>query len=1333
MTEPEEIPEPWTLFTDGSSCIDGFGAGLILTNPEGVEFTYAMRFRFEATNNEAEYEALIAGLRIAEQMGVKNLQANVDSRLVANQVNGSYVAKESGMVQYLEKNDYPWGEYIWVKFYKRTVNVAADHKAFHLDKKKQNPDYYPTYNLYGFPLAFKIWILESYPNSRKWWSKKDNVLPRALAWSNVTKFGKNDYNGLLGQDSNPNLELYATPVEQQTEWFKASIEYINGLVDLDMNVSEDDIGGDVSNNYFDLNDNDVSGNGNNDVLLLEGGDGFVDSVGGDKNHESDVLDELRALRKEVALLKVDDTRIAKLERILNDNFIPCNDRSKGLSCSANDHMSSCFSPEMPNDEVAVACTAIHNADNDVNERIGVSSNYLVLQSNTSCLEMHNAEVLAAGMGIDKADENIYKPNANDNDVKQGISVSCNAHMSTCSGPDMHLAEVAVAGMEIDKGDRHIDIPTASDNDVNLAKSVSVNDPMPISVSPDLLNSEVAICSMGFQNEVAPNAVYEGNVVSAKEVELPVKTYHHGRLGYMIYVDANIIYTPALANLHVSNLKPIGTSNGILCFSFGNNMMVCIANPLIGKKVRVFIPTSEPDGSKILLGFGVRPDNLDPTILKFSFPSSGEGNWYVLVFTLSALRRCMDWRSYVLCGFGQGFADVLMFAFYADVTVVFGFVVFLVYEELEYRMLVPNDINYSNLVRYVKKKFKLADGNQICLSYNIGSNNINIIDGDDVCYFVNEVSGQEVKKVYIKLGEPTIQVTKSSYTKPVDIDQNVPVFQNPYFIHQWKEKNPLMFVPFPPHAPTLVSKSKHRVKFTKHYTFDDKEALIYEIAIKCLSEGYQCKVLKSSAERNLSSKLLSKLIVPKVRDVKRVYTPKDIAYDVNLEWNVYISYKKAWTGKQLALASTQGCPIESFAQLPFYYYNIKRENEGTVTDIDADDEGRFKMCFIGFGVVIKSFLCYMRPLIIIDAAHLKGTYLGTNLVAVGMDGNNQIIPIATSVSQGETDESWTWFLRKLKECIGEVPNLTIISDRHYAITLACNTIFPNSFHGYCCRHLMMNCGMQSGKYKELYWRTCKAYTVQDFEKLMTDIHAVRPDAHQKLVEAGVEKWSRAKCPTNRYNYITSNSVESINALTKTVRKILITSLMDWFRPLLQDWYYECRQKYEDTPNDELTPWASAKIKYRYLKSSNWSVRGILKNNMYQVWDNQGIYTVYLNKGEHVSTWEILNEIQQVLPPDMGKKQSGRPKNRDRIRSQGEVPILNKCGWCGVKGHNRTSCSLPLPKIQNMVTKKQKSTQQAESSQGNNYRSETHHDGNHNVYEQYQMYEPQHDTNSTEYTH
>ncbi|GJY90308.1 reverse transcriptase domain-containing protein [Tanacetum coccineum] len=99
----EAISDPWTMFTYGSSCLEGSGDRLILTNPEGVEFTYALRFEFNTSNNEAEYEALLVGLRISEQIGVKNQEAKVDSRLEANQINGSYVAKEQSMIQYLEK------------------------------------------------------------------------------------------------------------------------------------------------------------------------------------------------------------------------------------------------------------------------------------------------------------------------------------------------------------------------------------------------------------------------------------------------------------------------------------------------------------------------------------------------------------------------------------------------------------------------------------------------------------------------------------------------------------------------------------------------------------------------------------------------------------------------------------------------------------------------------------------------------------------------------------------------------------------------------------------------------------------------------------------------------------------------------------------------------------------------------------------------------------------------------------------------------------------------------------------------------------------------------
>ncbi|GJZ12972.1 reverse transcriptase domain-containing protein [Tanacetum coccineum] len=62
--KPKEVPDSsskWRLYTDGASNSDGSGAGLMLIDPKGKEYTYALRFEFETTNNEAEYKALLAG------------------------------------------------------------------------------------------------------------------------------------------------------------------------------------------------------------------------------------------------------------------------------------------------------------------------------------------------------------------------------------------------------------------------------------------------------------------------------------------------------------------------------------------------------------------------------------------------------------------------------------------------------------------------------------------------------------------------------------------------------------------------------------------------------------------------------------------------------------------------------------------------------------------------------------------------------------------------------------------------------------------------------------------------------------------------------------------------------------------------------------------------------------------------------------------------------------------------------------------------------------------------------------------------------------------------
>ncbi|XP_022031955.1 uncharacterized protein LOC110933020 [Helianthus annuus] len=101
--ERQYSEEPWLLYTDGASNEDGAGAGLSLVSPEKHEFTYAIRLDFKSTNNEAEYEAFLAGLRLAIKMGVKHIEAHVDSMLVAGQINGQYDAKGDVMALYLDQ------------------------------------------------------------------------------------------------------------------------------------------------------------------------------------------------------------------------------------------------------------------------------------------------------------------------------------------------------------------------------------------------------------------------------------------------------------------------------------------------------------------------------------------------------------------------------------------------------------------------------------------------------------------------------------------------------------------------------------------------------------------------------------------------------------------------------------------------------------------------------------------------------------------------------------------------------------------------------------------------------------------------------------------------------------------------------------------------------------------------------------------------------------------------------------------------------------------------------------------------------------------------------
>lgn len=93
----------WTLFVDETLGEEGAGVGILLIDPDGAENTHALRLDFRASNNESEYEALIACLQLAIKLRVQKIKVYSDSQLVVNQIHGSYGVKEITLPRYLEK------------------------------------------------------------------------------------------------------------------------------------------------------------------------------------------------------------------------------------------------------------------------------------------------------------------------------------------------------------------------------------------------------------------------------------------------------------------------------------------------------------------------------------------------------------------------------------------------------------------------------------------------------------------------------------------------------------------------------------------------------------------------------------------------------------------------------------------------------------------------------------------------------------------------------------------------------------------------------------------------------------------------------------------------------------------------------------------------------------------------------------------------------------------------------------------------------------------------------------------------------------------------------
>ncbi|XP_015968229.1 uncharacterized protein LOC107491824 [Arachis duranensis] len=174
--------------------------------------------------------------------------------------------------------------------------------------------------------------------------------------------------------------------------------------------------------------------------------------------------------------------------------------------------------------------------------------------------------------------------------------------------------------------------------------------------------------------------------------------------------------------------------------------------------------------------------------------------------------------------------------------------------------------------------------------------------------------------------------------------------------------------------------------------------------------------------------------------------KSIIAEVQSRFNYTISYRKAWLAKEKSIANVFGGWEDSYQALPWWLSVMVQKMPGSVVQIEirplynGNEEAQgvkiLHRVFWSFDPCIWAFR-HCKPLVQVDGTHLYGKYKGTLLVVVAQNRNQNIVPIAFALVEGETADAWHFFLRNLRMYVVRKDGVGMISGRHESIRAAVN--------------------------------------------------------------------------------------------------------------------------------------------------------------------------------------------------------------------------------------------------------------------------------------------------------
>ncbi|XP_055961863.1 uncharacterized protein LOC126681856 [Mercurialis annua] len=491
-------------------------------------------------------------------------------------------------------------------------------------------------------------------------------------------------------------------------------------------------------------------------------------------------------------------------------------------------------------------------------------------------------------------------------------------------------------------------------------------------------------------------------------------------------------------------------------------------------------------------------------------------------------------------------------------------------------------------------------------------------------------------------------------------------------------------------------------------------------IRKLNINHSCSmVVRTSDQRQATSGVIGEFIKSKFINLKTVYKPADIQRDMKDDYGIKMSYSKAYRSKAVALDKVRGRADESFSLIPSYLYMLEVSNPGSYTRLEVKDDNSMLYVFMALNASIRGWK-FCIPVFAVDGTFLTSAYGGTLLTACAQDGNGKIFPLAFCVVDSENDESWEWFMKRIRDAFGVRIDMCIVSDRHESIKNAANSVFPDSAHVICTFHLFNNIKKNFKKstkeLREAFYKAAKAYTTEAFDIYMKQINSMCKGLKPYLESVGYKKWARSHCENNRHKILTTNIAESMNSRIKAGKDLPITTLLEYLRTMVQDWSFTNRnlakqtftalsKRAEDILHENYI--LSLKLVHTTkfivdLKERNCTCRrfqidevpcphamAILKE-LYQdpykfcstYYTKETILKAYAETVYPVpdkSLWNVLEEVaQKIVNPPEGRTKSGRPK-KQRFKSRVETTGHNRCSRCKAYGHNVKTCrSMPKKK-------------------------------------------------------